>query len=597
MKRSLFLIFLLFTSVSVSGQGAPLGFDLSNYGVTIDPDPRVMAVLATIEAGRTTDADGNPIPIISTPLSASGSEFRELLKSDLAALNSDLRQRIASFLLRYKRSRPNATDAELVTPFITMAHALTPAPELYDPVVTIDLPGNLLDVLDFAPLVRDFYRRSTFSANLPDYLKRYREATDAKLRPSAGEMVRELLNYLKTRPQTVTVERTQTETQRTRARGTTLRTIETRERERRFVIVPEMLAPAGTVSFVNIRDDYYVILPPDTDLSFSEVRRGFLQYVVDPIVLNNSQAVNEMRDGVRQILEERRKNDPSISPDVYLAISRSLVAAIDTKQLENERIEIATARARQRIGTLQSNDEKLKVSAELESLKREFADDTILRLSEDYEKGMILSFYFAEQLRGVEDAGVDIAASMREMLLSFDPAKETGRLEKTADARKRALAAREQRRTAETASVIIGNPVTTRLLEIQGTIDSKDLSKAESELKQLLSEHPGDARIFYTIGRVASLSAEAIEDEEELKGKLLEAKVAYENVLRIAEMQRVDPALASLTYVALGRIYEFFGEEGYAMSIYDKAIQIGPVQGGAHREALTAKQRLLKQQQ
>ncbi|HMO79613.1 MAG TPA: hypothetical protein PKD24_02370 [Pyrinomonadaceae bacterium] len=596
MKKYLFAIVLVLVPTFAIAQGTPTGFDLSNYGVSIDPDPRLMAVLATIEAGRTLDADGNPVPVISTPLSSGGNEFRDLLKSDLAALNDELRLKIGSFLLRYKRSRPNATDAELVAPFITMAYALTPVPELNDPVVTMDLPGSLLDVLDFAPLVRDFYRRSTFAANLPDYLKRYREATDAKLRPSAGEMVRELLNYLRTRPQTVSIERVQTDAQRTRARGTTIRTIEERERERRFIIVPEMLAPAGTVSFVNIRDDYYVVIPPDTDLSFSEVRRGYLQYVIDPIVLNNSRAVNEIRDGVRQVLEERRKRDPSISPDVYLAISRSLVAAIDTKQLENERIGIATARARQRIDELQTAEEKLKISAQLEELKREFADDTVLRLAEDYEKGMILSFYFAEQLRGIEDAGVDIAASMREMMLSFDPAKESGRLEKTDEARKRALAVREKRRSAETAAVLIENPVTTKLLEIQETIANKNYPKAEADLKRLLAENPGEARIFYTVGRVASLSAQALDDEDELQAKLLEAKVAYENVLRIAEVQRVDPALVSLTYVALGRIYEFYGDTSYAIGIYDKAIQIGPVQGGAHGEALTAKQRLLKQQ-
>jgi hypothetical protein len=71
-----------------------------------------------------------------------------------------------------------------------------------------------------------------------------------------------------------------------------------------------------------------------------------------------------------------------------------------------------------------------------------------LRLSDDYENGAVLSFYFGQQLHGMEEAGFDIAASMREMLLSFDPAKESNRLAEFAEARKRAVAARESRKNS-----------------------------------------------------------------------------------------------------------------------------------------------------
>src|SRR5690606_33619901 len=153
MKRLLFFVFAIsLLSVSVSAQ-VPAGFDLTNYGVRIEPDRRVIVVLATIEAARTTNAAGESVPVINTPLSAEGSKFRDLLKSDLVQLDEKLRDRISSFMIRYKASRPKATDAELVAPFISMAYSLTPAPDLSDPVITSDLPGRLLDVLDFAPLV------------------------------------------------------------------------------------------------------------------------------------------------------------------------------------------------------------------------------------------------------------------------------------------------------------------------------------------------------------------------------------------------------------------------------------------------------------
>lgn len=596
MKKFSVLLLILFAVSASFGQGVPTGFDLSNHGVRIEPDKRVMVVLATIEAARTKNAAGESVPVINTPLSEPGNKFRDLLNSDLAAMPADLRDRITSFVTRYKRSRPNATDAELIAPFISMAYTLTPYPELSDPIVTSDLPGSLLDVLDFAPLVRDFHRRSSFSGNVNDYTKLYATASDGTLRTSAREMVSELLNYLKTRPQIYFEEKIRTETQRGSSKNAKLATVEIRSRERRFMIVPEMLAPTGTINFVNVKDDYYVIMPPDTDLGYSDVRRAYLQFIIDPIILANSKEIIEIRPSVKKLLDEHRLKHPSASPDAYLAISRSLVAAIDARQIELERIQIATDLARQKIGTMKTDNEKRAVSADLEKQKQGFSDETALRLSEDYEKGAILVFYFSEQLDGIEDSGFDIAASMREMLLSFDPTKETGRLEKFADARTRALATREKKNKSQGGSVIAENPVTTALISIQEMIKAKDYAKAETELKQLLDKNPGEPRIFFNIGRVASLTAESITDEEEQKAKLLEAKIAYENVLRIAQVQRIDTALVSLTYVAIGRIFEYYGENGQAAAIYDVAIKIGDIPGGAFAEAVTAKGRLLKAQ-
>lgn len=594
--KVLYSVLLIFSAAAaISAQSVPAGFDLSNFGVRIEPDKRVMVVLAALEAARTTNEAGESVPVLKTPLSAQGQKFRELLTSDLAALNEDLRQKISSFVIQHKKRNPGKSDAELVSTFVSMAYALTPVPDLADPVVTSDLPGSLLDVLDFAPLVRDFYRRSSFSGNLPEYYKSYQAGSDGKLRTSAAEMVNELLGYLHTKPQTFVIERVTTQTQKTKR--TTLKNVETRERERHFVIVPELLAPTNTVNFVNVKDDYYAIVSPDTDLVVSEVRRAFLQYVIDPIVLKNNKEISSIRDSVKKIIDDQKAAGRVVSPDVFLTVSRSLVAAVDARQTEYIRSRLATDDARRRIDQARTDDEKRKISSDLAAFRTSLADEAALRLSEDFEKGSVLDFYFYDQLAGIEDSGFDIAASMREMLLSFDPAKETGRYDRYSDARKRALAAREARRSGpEDRTASVENPVTIRLFEIQKTVELKDYTKAEADLRELLSKNPDEARIYYNLGRVASLSAVDKDNADEQAVKLQEAKVAYENVIRLARKQNVDPALQSLTYVALAKIYEFYDNRSYAMSIYDAAIKIGDVTGGAFREAIAAKQRLMKDQ-
>ncbi|MEP6705552.1 MAG: hypothetical protein ABJB34_12165, partial [Acidobacteriota bacterium] len=464
MKRSVFALLFFLLSTGVWAQNAPTGFELSNYGVSIAPDKRLIVVLAALDTARTVNESGESVPVLNTKLSPEGAKFREQLRSDLAAMNEALRQRISTFVIQYKKRNPNATDAEIVAPFISMAYALSPVPELADPIVTSDLPGNLLDVLDFAPLVRDFYRRSSISGNLNDYVKTYQKASDAQLRGSSREMVNDLLNYLHTRPQLYFAEKVKTETRKSGSKTTTLVKTETRDRERHFAIVPEMLAPTGNTIYLNVKDDYFVVVPPDTDVTFSEVRRGFLQFVVDPIVLNNAKDIATIRDSVKAILEERRRVDPKISPDVYLTIARSLVAAVDVKQGENVKRTVALEQSRRRVDQAKTPEEKKNISQDLQKYEAALADDAALQLSEDYDKGAVMVFYFAEQLKGVEDSGFDVASSMREMILSFDPAKEAGRYDSFAGPRKRALAAREERKKNPAQTVIAVNPVTNRLV-------------------------------------------------------------------------------------------------------------------------------------
>ena len=154
----------------------------------------------------------------------------------------------------------------------------------------------------------------------------------------------------------------------------------------------------------------------------------------------------------------------------------------------------------------------------------------------------------------------------------------------------------ERRKNPAVTATVVENPVTNRLIEIQKTVDAKDYAKAEADLKQLLASTPDDPRISYNLGRVSGLLAQSIDDSEQQADKLKEAKSAYENVVLISQKRQVPPALLSLSYVALAKIYEFFDDRTYAIGIYDAAIKIGDVTGGAFQEALAAKQRLIKQQ-
>ncbi|HVE56178.1 MAG TPA: hypothetical protein VNB22_05065 [Pyrinomonadaceae bacterium] len=608
MKRVFFLALILVFSVGAFAQNTSQAFDLSQYGVKIEPDRRLIVVLASLEAAG-----------LETPLTEKGKEFRQKLRTDLASFNPDLQQKMKFFVEQYKKRHEKASEAELIAPFVSMAYTLGPVPDLAEPTRATDLPGDLLEVLDFSPYVRQFYRSpikvtdgtaektTTVGARIEEYYKEYQATGDA-LRPSTVRMVRDLLDYLHTRPQLTYLEQIKTEVQKGKSKSTTLSKIETRERTRRFFIVPDLLAQSDTINFRNIGDDYYAIVPPGTDLSESEVRRAYLQFVLDPVILKNAKDIATFKDGIKMLLEERRKTNPDISPDIFLAVSRSLVSAVDARQIYYQKFQEATLEARRNANAgrkpiSESTDAQgrkvVKLTEELYLVDGKFTlpsaeDEMTLKLYEAYEKGAVLSFYFANSLKGLEDSQFDIASSLRDIILSLDTAKETNRLTENADARKRALAVREENR--KNALVIVENPLTKKLTEVEPLIQTQKYAEAETELNELLKANPTEPRVFYALGRVKSLSAASITDPEKRNPLLREAKDFYTKVLESATV-KTDTALISLTYVALARLYEYYDQNQYAIKIYEKAISMGDMKGGGYQEAVAARDRLLKEQQ
>jgi len=608
MKRVFFLALILVLSSSVFAQNSSQVFDLSQYGVKIEPDRRLIVVLASLEAAG-----------LETPLTEKGKEFRQKLKTDLATFSPDLQQKMKFFVEQYKKRHAQASEAELIAPFISMAYTLGPVPDLNEPTRATDLPGDLLEVLDFSPYVRQFYRSpikvtdgaaektTTVGARIEEYYKEYQATGDA-LRPSTVRMVRDLLDYLHTRPQLTYFEQIKTEVQKGKSKKTTLSKVESRERTRRFFIVPDLLAQNDTINFRNIGDDYYAIVPPGTDLSESEVRRAYLQFILDPIILKNAKDILTFKDGIKSLLDERRKTNPEISPDIFLAVSRSLVSAADARQIYYQKYREATFEARRKANSggkpisesVDAQGRKVaKWSDELYVIDGNFVmpsaeDEMMLKLYEAYEKGAVLAFYFANSMKGLEESQFDIASSLRDIILSLDTTKETNRLTENADARKRALAVREENR--KNALVIVENPLTKKLTEVEPLIQTQKYAEAETELNALLKTNPTEPRVFYALGRVKSLSAASITDSEKRNPLLREAKDFYTKVLESAT-DKTDTALISLTYVALARLYEYYDQNQYAIKIYEKAISMGDMKGGGYQEAIVARERLLKEQQ
>ena len=213
-------------------QSQSASFELSDFGVTFTVEPRLIIMMAALEA-----AGFDPAPAGAEP-----SVFRAQVRKDLAELDPDLRSRLRTFYERNKLPAP-ASAADQAARYVSLAFALGQPPSLEAPARSDDLPGSLLEVLDFAPLVREFYRRSGIDEKLVSYTRAYQTEGDRLRRPT-GEMIRAVLSYLHTQPVTVSTERVPVKAPG-KKKGSP--TYTTREHERHFRIVPDLLGAPGAV--------------------------------------------------------------------------------------------------------------------------------------------------------------------------------------------------------------------------------------------------------------------------------------------------------------------------------------------------------------
>jgi len=587
-----YLLILLITVLSAGAvcsqtvqQRPGVTFEVSEYGVDFQADPRLILVMAALDV-----AGFDPTPAGRTP-----SAFRAKLRKDLANVDPDLRNRLKLFYERNKLPAP-ATPADQAARYVSLALALGPAPSFEAPARSEDLPAGLLEVLDFAPLVLEFHRRSGIDEHMVEYVRAYQAEGD-RLRAPTTEIVRSLLTYLHTRPITTSSERVEVKNPSNK-KDNKQKTYTFRQKDRRFLILPDLLAPRGAINFRIIGDDYYTVVPEGTDPTSSELRRAYLQYVIDALVLRFNKDVALKREQVKQLLTERQKAGAQVSPDVFLSVTRSLVTAADARYEEMRRLDLISRDGRAQIAAAKTEADKATIGKAAQAEMKAVEDDTVARLAEEYEKGAVLSFYFAEQLKGIESAGFDLANFFPDMIASFDPVREAKRPAEYAEAVQRATAARAAR-TAARRSQAESNPegggresaLVRDLSQIEDTLRNKDYNEAESRLREMLKEYPREPRIFFALGRTASLAAMDATDEQ-VQAERLNRALGHYRLAVAASSPETDKAIMSRAHESMGRINAFLENAAEAVKEFDEAIKLGDVRGGAYKEALEGKKKL-----
>ncbi|MDT7689844.1 MAG: hypothetical protein QOE46_2603 [Acidobacteriota bacterium] len=573
----------------------PVALGLDDFGIEIAPDPRLVVMMAALDA-----AGWDPTPTGERP-----SVFRELVRKDQAGLDPLLRKRMQDFYARNALKGEGVTAADQAARYVSLAYTLGQPPIFEALPRSDDLPPGVLDVLDFTPLVREFYKQSGTDARVTVYMNMHRAAGD-KLRTPTLDMARSVLGYLNTRPERFINERIRlsdpTASQSSAKRKKEERPITVvREHERHFRVVPDLLAAPGAINFRAVGDDYYVIVPADIDPRLSETRRAYAQFVIDPLVARFNREVAARRPEIEQLLEaEQARRGRTFGADVFLAVARSLVAAADARMdaiFRLRALQLETSRRLQAANSQAAKDAVLKESKERQAA---IEDASVAQLAESYERGAVLSFHFAEQLRGVEGAGFDISNFVPDMIAAFNPERELKRPAEFADAVARV---REARRRATEARAKESQPAAAAptderraalmksLGDVNDLLSVRNYEEAEARLAVLKGEYRDEPLVYFTLGQAASLSAQDAFDET-LQAERLNAALQHFRQAILFSTPDTDHTLVLRAHLSSGRILAHLERREEALREFDAVIASSDAADRIHQEALAEKKKL-----
>ncbi len=530
---------------------------LSDVNVEIDVDRRVIVTMAALNVAGYDYESGN----------RSLSALRKQIREDLKNTNPALVERLKAHFQAHRAGKP---DAAAVAPYLTLALSLTEAPAFTVDVPVERLPEDVRQILDFGLLLQEFYQSVGFSKIMPKYVAAYTEAS-MSYGPAAVYAVSAVISYLHTEP---VLELRPFYTQRPPSSKDAKKDAKKDEdpfvapnRVRRFIIMPDLLNATGAANLRTVRDTYYLLLGPTSEPNVEAMRRGFLNFVIDPLAERSVKEVAAIRGDLRKLLEARGdKVDADYKErSAYYLITDSLVRATDA------RMAVVGLPQRRNYGEI----------------------DAIYDLSMAYERGAVLVFHFYEKMAAFDQVGINLRDYFPDLIQRVDFERETNRLDEYAQRLARYKQIKLEATLAPAPPPTISNSdeqTVARILEADQLIKARRYDEAKLILEGVRRERPNNARALFGLADVTSKKASLITDSDHLAEQLYAAVELYKQAAENASSE-TEKWLAQRSYLAAGKILEFLGDADDAAAAIERAIQLGgTADKAAYDEAIKAKQ-------
>jgi tetratricopeptide (TPR) repeat protein len=561
----------------------------SEVNVKIDPDVRTFVVMAALNAAGFDYETG------AQALSPARAELRK----DLAKLDPQVKEKLAAYYKAHRRA--GIDEAADAARYAALSLMMTPPPAftVYQASEQGEhsasqssnraIPEDLQALLDFVPLVREFYLKSGIRELIPKYLG-IGSAYAAAYRTPVGELIYEVLGYFHAAPETVISMRPLVVRSPTLYDKSQKSTVYARNRSRQVFVIPEPLAAMDTSTvrgdILNqkedllsrrVGDDYIVIVGPSRAPATDAVRQAMIRFVIDPMVERHLKQSLEYKDPILKLVASAPAATKQYSNSVYLIVRESLAQATE--------IRLHRLRA-------------------IETRGNYSEDEATYDLAQAYLRGAVLSFHFYESLMALEKVGIGIEDFFDQMVATakFDREASRPREFESLVARISANRSKAPKNTGgegAAAEALIG-AMASKILTSDNFIREKRFAEARALLEDVLAVEPDNARALYGMAQVTTQISAPVEldpnadenDKIQAQHDRLERAIKlYHKAIDNASKEN-ERWLIQWSYVFLGRIYDFQEFRAAAILQYEKAIALGSdIPNGAYKEALEGKER------
>ncbi len=579
------LLCLVLASSALGQQPAApqAGFiDPAEINLRIEYDVRTLIAMAAINMAGFDHETGNQ------PLTPARAELRR----DLAQIAPALKEKLAAY---YKSHRRPAVDEAIdASRYAALSLLMTDPPIFSLPSPDADefnrptnsIPADLKPLLDFEPLLREFYSTSGIKNFLQKYSGVAAAYAQAYRRP-VGEMVYRVVEYFHARPETIINMRPiviSDEGDKKKKQGK--ERIVARNRTRQLFLSIDPLAAFGgsivrddllnrkdEILYRRVGDDYIVFVGPSRTVNTDAVRQALIRFVIDPIIERHLKQSLEYKDQIVKLVAAVPTADKQFETSVYLVVRESLARAVEARM--------------RRLEAGQSGYSE---------------DDAVYDLAQAYLRGATLAFHFYESLAALEKVGISVEEFFDEMLATAKFDREAGRAKEFDGVVARVAAARKERAARATETGPPAGSVASKILQSDGLIRQKKFKEARLLLEEILAVEPDNARAVYGLAQVvnstpgpAELDAKADENDkiQQQHDRFKSAIKLYEKAIGLASKER-EAWLIQWCHVLIGRIYDFQEFRADAIAQYEKAIAMGDLPDGAFKEAMDGKQRPYK---
>jgi tetratricopeptide (TPR) repeat protein len=300
------------------------------------------------------------------------------------ARSEEARKSRDALCLYVAQHRMTGTEKD-VSQYISLALYLTPPPEIETTTDLTEMPPDATQVAEIVPLLKAF----TTAVDLHGIWLTVRRAYDdeaQKVHDSLSQMIVSTNLYLKMPASTYD--------------------------GRRFIVVIEPLLSPSVVNARIYGPDYVVVVSPISGkIRMTDVRHAYLHYVIDPLLLARTNAVDRTQPVLKEIhdapLAFRYRSDT-----VPLTIE-CLIKAIEARTMDTG-VPIYKIPANVERSDLPRYEHQRQLSVEKSDAVR------VAAVQHDMSQGFVLTQYFYEQMIQFEKDPASLKDNIGEMVYSMD---------------------------------------------------------------------------------------------------------------------------------------------------------------------------------